>query len=1014
MIPLQLRLKNFMSYAELDLDFSGVHSAVLCGPNGAGKSTLLDAITYALWDKARGTGEQLIRLGETELWVELVFEIEGRFYRVWRRRTRKSGGQSQLEFHQLKVGEDEYASLTGTTIRETQARLNEAIRMDYETFVNSAFILQGRADQFTTKTPRERKALLGDILGLETYDTLSQRARDRWKAAQARADALESEQQELRTALERRSMLAERRAIVDAALDDVALRLTRAEERLARVHQEEQSLVAVETQRDAAQQRRATAERESAALSSEREHSRAALAEARTRTRQREAIEAAYAEWEGLQSEEQALRKLADACHALEKSAGKLATERQQAAHAHELALRELDGALSALTKEREGFAELLRDRERITKAHAALSEARSAETAHLEKAQKARTWMARLAEIDAAEQKLLLEAAAETKEKQAHLARLQNETRTLPDVEAELKEAQSRLDALAILAVEQERVKEKGFQYRARHEQALAAAEASRVEGRAKAAKLAQLRVNLEVHSGAERLDVRMDVSHACPLCETPLSESELTKICRQYEQEIRGCEDEAVRQEHAAEAIDRDLKQSRARYAELQEQLKTREAETRRVGELSSRLAALGAAKQEAVALEQALAEVAAPALPDKLSKERKSLQDDLAALAYDPAELAVLQARVSDNRWAEARHWALEQALTRQAEIEQQAPTLEADRATRLESWEVASQDFARREQELTAAMTALGYDRAAHQALSARLEALAEAPRNWSELQQQLRTLDTLVAQEATLEAQQAQAALRVAEGDRELLALAHQLERLPLARAELAAAEVEIRHLRSEDGQRREERGRLEAEIQQLDELAERLAEREKEWEAAIADAQTYKELSQAFGKDGIQAIIIENAIPELEEEANRLLARMSDNRMHVRLATQREKKSGGVAETLEIYISDEVGTRNYELYSGGEAFRVNFALRLALSRLLARRAGAKLQTLVIDEGFGTQDEKGRERLVEAINAVSSEFARILVITHIRELKDAFNTQIEVTKRGGVSEVRLVS
>ncbi|MNS76151.1 Nuclease SbcCD subunit C [compost metagenome] len=135
---------------------------------------------------------------------------------------------------------------------------------------------------------------------------------------------------------------------------------------------------------------------------------------------------------------------------------------------------------------------------------------------------------------------------------------------------------------------------------------------------------------------------------------------------------------------------------------------------------------------------------------------------------------------------------------------------------------------------------------------------------------------------------------------------------------------------------------------------------------------------------------------------------------MTDNRMHVRLATQKEKKTGGVHETLEISISDEVGTRPYELYSGGEAFRVNFALRLALSRLLARRAGAKLQTLIIDEGFGTQDERGREKLVEAINAVSDEFARILVITHIRELKDAFNTHIEVVKRGGVSEIRAIA
>jgi exonuclease SbcC len=63
-----LRLDNFMSYAELELDFSGIHLAVLTGANGAGKSSLLDAITYAIWEKARATPEQLIRLGQGEMW----------------------------------------------------------------------------------------------------------------------------------------------------------------------------------------------------------------------------------------------------------------------------------------------------------------------------------------------------------------------------------------------------------------------------------------------------------------------------------------------------------------------------------------------------------------------------------------------------------------------------------------------------------------------------------------------------------------------------------------------------------------------------------------------------------------------------------------------------------------------------------------------------------------------------------------------------------------------------------
>ena len=102
-------------------------------------------------------------------------------------------------------------------------------------------------------------------------------------------------------------------------------------------------------------------------------------------------------------------------------------------------------------------------------------------------------------------------------------------------------------------------------------------------------------------------------------------------------------------------------------------------------------------------------------------------------------------------------------------------------------------------------------------------------------------------------------------------------------------------------------------------------------------------------------------------------------------------------------ETLDIRIADSYGTRNYEMYSGGEGFRVNFAIRIALSRLLARRAGAQLQFLVIDEGFGTQDTLGRERLVESISTVASDFEKILVVTHIQELKDAFPVRIDVIK-----------
>jgi exonuclease SbcC len=172
----------------------------------------------------------------------------------------------------------------------------------------------------------------------------------------------------------------------------------------------------------------------------------------------------------------------------------------------------------------------------------------------------------------------------------------------------------------------------------------------------------------------------------------------------------------------------------------------------------------------------------------------------------------------------------------------------------------------------------------------------------------------------------------------------------------------------------------------------------------------------HKTLERAFGKDGVPALLIEQALPQIESSANDLLDRLSNGQMSIRFATQAEykdKKRDDLKETLDIQISDGAGLRDYEMYSGGEAFRVNFAIRLALSEVLAGRKGARLQTLVIDEGFGSQDAQGRQRLIEAINLVKPDFAKILVITHLDELKDAFPTRIEVEKTERGSTVRVI-
>tara|TARA_B100001750_G_C15522016_1_gene612577 strand:+ start:5516 stop:7465 length:1950 start_codon:yes stop_codon:yes gene_type:complete len=168
----------------------------------------------------------------------------------------------------------------------------------------------------------------------------------------------------------------------------------------------------------------------------------------------------------------------------------------------------------------------------------------------------------------------------------------------------------------------------------------------------------------------------------------------------------------------------------------------------------------------------------------------------------------------------------------------------------------------------------------------------------------------------------------------------------------------------------------------------------------------IEDFQAYGDLAIAFGKGGIQALLIEASVPFLEQEANLLLSRMTDNRLSLTLETRRAKRSSRDAEqveTLEVYIGDELGTRSYELFSGGEKFRINLALRIALSKLIAWRSGSPLTTLFIDEGFGTQDLSGQEKIVEVINSIQEDFQLIIVITHIEEIKEAFPLRIEVSK-----------
>ena len=698
MVPIKLALKNFMCYRDNvpPLYFEGFQVACLCGENGNGKSALLDAITWALWGKARArTDDELIYLGQNEMEVEFEFSVGPNRYRIMRKRS-KAGLKhtSQPSLHLFVAGPDGFTDISGNSIRETEQKIIDTLRMDYQTFINSAFLLQGKADEFSARKPAERKEVLANILGLSLYDKLEKLAKD----------------------------YAKEKEILQQRLDSDITRI------------------------------------------------------------------------------DQELRQKPN----------------------YEVELNETQEAISSLAKE-------------VEKQEAALTALRQSSDALKFKNEQ---YMEMGKRIEQGERQLQhLNSVAE-----GHRSKIERYENILSTYQDESDGIKMRLDDLA------------------RQEQELAKTREVEKEISSQISFLRSTNAQLkkEMEELKEKIDLLGKGDAECPLCGTELGVEGRKRIMANYEAQGK----------EKGDAF-------RANHVEIQ-------------------------LKEE----------------------ELKSLRHDIGKL----------EATITSERMR----------------LERQAGALEKERTE-------AERYLPQEKEGLERSQKAAGDLRKA--------------------LQDDNETRKVIMA----------------------------QIEALPQLEKELAQAEKAYQGLRDREGKLREKLGKLQEGLRRFIQMEKEKERYIKELRQVAQEKGIYDELTTAFGKKGTQALIIERALPEIEEEANRLLGRMTDNRMHLKIESQRDTKKGDTIETLDIKIADELGTRNYEMFSGGEAFRVDFALRIALSKLLARRAGAPLPTLIIDEGFGTQDSAGREKLVEAINSIQDDFEKILVITHIEELKDAFPVRIDVVK-----------
>ena len=438
----------------------------------------------------------------------------------------------------------------------------------------------------------------------------------------------------------------------------------------------------------------------------------------------------------------------------------------------------------------------------------------------------------------------------------------------------------------------------------------------------------------------------------------------------------------------------------------------------------------------KADALASQQGQCDVCNSDLPpEKVASIQADYQNALTAAQAKQKEIKTEAARLkveigkceNELRALETKSRSAKDDRTKLAQIEQILLEQEATRVTlpnllavRQEAERVSVEaKFAPEARakiaKFEAALKKLEYAETDYAAVKAELVVLEPSERLYLSLehaQAQLKTAETGI--------ERAEKTLQTRSASRDTAQ--RQLSALADVAAELAKLELHKQQIRDQEIARGLEEQSVFQEIgrreQTLSRLEEQKAVREgkaKRLTGAKYDQEVHEQLTRAFGKKGVQALIIETAIPELADETNRLLDRLTDGDMSLYFETVKEAKSkkDTPIETLDIKVSDNLGTRPLEMYSGGEGFRAAFALRIALSKLLAHRAGASLQTLIIDEGFGSQDAKGREKLVECLRAIQDDFKRIIVITHIDEMKDAFSNRIEITKTASGSQVAMM-
>jgi len=977
---LRIRLENLNSLKgahEIDLTaepLAGAGLFAITGPTGAGKTTLLDAVTLALYGRAARYGndpnpENMMSRHCGECSAEVAFEVPdgkraGVYRAVWERHRARKKPDGALQQPRRYVY-DEAGTPLAQKIQEAERLIEELIGLDYGRFLRSALLAQGEFARFLKADADERAGLLESLTGTEIYSTLS-------KLAHTEASRFENMLAEKEAAIEQIEILdGETRKELEAFVKRGAGQMKTLDREIKAGGEMLKNIERLE-------ERRRNAKRAEKELERIKED-RAAVAEDLKRLRAHRATEPFADDLVRLDTAESAW-----------KSARK---KRESAESEHRRAKAALVRA-HAVLRASVGAALVAGNRESRTAAGAVEREARAAESAA--------AWLAahQSDEVLAGQLGDLVAAVGDVKSARVSLGKSwvawkSSADEILPESAAALPEsaeslAESELEFCLgdfLAAAEKERAALKTAGEEARRQFDL----------RRDHLEKAKLVASLESHRH------RLEDGDPCPLCgalEHPYAEGAAPAP------EIEGLEAEAGK----AEGV---LKDARDRYRDFTGELKRLAdgrapiVETRRgleahVSRLGPLLASVGVPVP--VAGEEAK-------LSRSIQQREKQYRDHLGqrdkaekrkAEARRRADEAARTVRTLEEKLAALGEASAEEAGGDVPDVED-LPSVPDAESARDESASRETASTARHSERRDAETQAESKFSNAKGALESRLSVTGIGT--------------TAALRKARLPGGEAEKiekdaeSLKIRHAKAEMLAKTAGEEIEKLLGKKIPEGEEAANFKRRHGGvqQKRDEllreQTRRATRIETDDENRKLRRAKEKEMKKERDELTVWRRLRELVGShDGkkFRRYAQTISLDILARFANRHLVRLSD-----RYVICRDE-----AETLNLQIEDidQAGARRpMASLSGGESFLVSLALALGLSDLAGRTV--RIDSLFIDEGFGSLDSETLETAISALESLRQSRKTVGVISHVSLLKERIATRIVVEKLpGGCSTV----